>query len=122
VAYYPHYETYDVLRNTNITSEQARELSGAVNKCWKTILNKDIDTFKSSMRESFEAQTAMFPNMISDNIMETLDKYRDMAITNANNEIVFSFRIPATIIILILCRSMSDTFFHPGNNGLSDFA
>jgi galactokinase/mevalonate kinase-like predicted kinase len=80
VPLYPRYETYNVLANTNITREGARALSDAANKCWEAILNKDIGRFGRSVRESFEAQTAMFPNMISDDIMETLDKYRDTAL------------------------------------------
>jgi cytidyltransferase-like protein len=80
VPLYPRYETYNVLANTNITREWARVLSGAANKCWEAILNKDIGRFGRSVRESFEAQIAMFPNMISDDIMETIEKYRDMAI------------------------------------------
>jgi hypothetical protein len=39
-----------------------------------------MDGFGQSVRESFEAQTAMFPNMISDDIMETIDKYRNTAL------------------------------------------
>jgi cytidyltransferase-like protein len=80
VPLYPRYEAYDVLGNTNMTQEWARALSDAANKCWAAILNKDMDGFGQSVRESFEAQTAMFPNMISDDIMETIDKYRDTAL------------------------------------------
>jgi cytidyltransferase-like protein len=77
VPLYPRYEGYDVLGNTNITKEGAKRLSDAANTCWDAILKKDIQQFGLSVRNSFEAQTAMYPNMVSENILEVLNIYKN---------------------------------------------
>ncbi|GHT67976.1 hypothetical protein AGMMS50239_32120 [Bacteroidia bacterium] len=79
VPLYPRYSDYDVLADTNLTAEGAKKLSDAANDCWQAIQEKNILKFGEAMRQSFEAQIAMYPNMISDNIFEVLDKYKKMA-------------------------------------------
>ena len=44
------------------------------------ILGRDVVNFGRSMRESFEAQVAMFPHMLNDRIVELIDQYRDQAL------------------------------------------
>jgi galactokinase/mevalonate kinase-like predicted kinase len=77
VPLYPRYEDYDVLSNTNITKEGVENLSDAANSCWDSILKKDIRQFGLSVRHSFDAQIAMFPNMVSKNILDVLDHYKN---------------------------------------------
>ncbi|MGB4871045.1 MAG: hypothetical protein WBP47_13405, partial [Candidatus Promineifilaceae bacterium] len=36
--------------------------------------------FGRSIRESFEAQIAMFPNMMNDSVARLIEKYHDMAL------------------------------------------
>jgi cytidyltransferase-like protein len=76
---YPRYSDYDVLANTNITTEGAKKLSDAANDCWQAIKEKNILTFGEAMRQSFESQIAMYPNMVSDDIFEVLEKYKKKA-------------------------------------------
>jgi hypothetical protein len=73
----PRESHYNVLDNTNITRENVVALSGAAENCWSAILNKNINDFGRTMRESFEAQIAMFPNMADNEIFKTIDLYRD---------------------------------------------
>jgi cytidyltransferase-like protein len=77
IPLYPRHVDYDVLANTNITTANAKELSNAATNCWNAILEKDIFEFGKAMRNSFDAQTAMYPNMVTSDILEALDKYKN---------------------------------------------
>ena len=80
IPLYPRHSDFDVLANTQINPENAKRLSDAAENCWKAILKKDIAAFGKAMTEGFEAQTTMFPNMISSDILETLEKYKPHAL------------------------------------------
>jgi cytidyltransferase-like protein len=73
-------DDYDVLANTHIDPEGAQRLSEATDRCWEAILSHDCQGFGRYIRASFEAQTAMFPNMITPMVRELIDRYRDQAI------------------------------------------
>ncbi|MDR2410758.1 MAG: adenylyltransferase/cytidyltransferase family protein [Bacteroidales bacterium] len=77
VPLYPRYEDYDVLNNTNITKEGAKDLSDASNSCWASILKKDVRQFGLSVRNSFSAQMDMYPNMVSKDIIDVLNGYKN---------------------------------------------
>jgi cytidyltransferase-like protein len=75
----PRIVSYNVLLNTRITSANAKALAHAANHCWNGILDMDIQTFGKSLRDSFEAQIEMFPNMVDDYIFKAINKYKDHA-------------------------------------------
>jgi cytidyltransferase-like protein len=77
VPLYPRQNDYDVLSHTNITLEGVKRLSDAAISCWNAIRERDLQTFGKAMSESFEAQIAMYPNMVSDDIFEVLNKYKN---------------------------------------------
>jgi len=70
---------YDVLDNIKIDTSSAEKLAFAADKCWDAILSMDIEKFGKYFRESFEAQIAMFPNMVDDFILKTIQKYKGNA-------------------------------------------
>lgn len=76
VPLYPRLENYDVLANTHINQVNAKKLSDAANSCWEALANKDIVAFGKAITDSFDAQIAMYPNMISQDILTILDKYK----------------------------------------------
>ena len=76
----PRHAEYDVLENTNITPENTCALAQAAENCWQAILNQDTNLFGQSFRASFEAQIAMFPNMMNDDIVRLIDQYKDVAL------------------------------------------
>lgn len=76
----PRHAEYDVLENTNITTENVQTLARAAENCWQAILNHDIHLFGQSFRASFEAQIAMFPNMMNADITRLIDQYKDVAL------------------------------------------
>ena len=73
---YPRHSGYDVLANTRITTEGAKRLSHAANACWEAMQRQDINAFGKAVRESFEAQITMYPNMVASDIFEAIDKYK----------------------------------------------
>jgi cytidyltransferase-like protein len=76
----PRQADFDVLANTRITVDGARALSVATESCWQAILECDIHEFGRFFRESFEAQIAMFPNMMVATVRELIDRYQDSAL------------------------------------------
>lgn len=75
----PRQSDYDVISNKDITLEKARALALAAEKCWDSILEKDIRAFGKAFRESFEAQIALFPSMVDTSILKVLEQFRDRA-------------------------------------------
>jgi cytidyltransferase-like protein len=76
----PRHSEYNVLSKTNITREDAKALADATENCWQAILACDIEKFGLYVRQSFEAQIAMFPNMMNDTIRKFIGRYEDMAL------------------------------------------
>lgn len=76
----PRQPDFDVLSNTNITREGAKALSVATENCWEAILARDIWGFGEFMRQAFEAQIAMFPNMMNPMIADLIEEYRNRAL------------------------------------------
>jgi galactokinase/mevalonate kinase-like predicted kinase len=76
----PRIGDFDVLLGTNINQPNAMNLANAANKCWDAIKEKDLNHFGDAFRESFEAQIAMFPNMVNPDIMEIIETYKNDAL------------------------------------------
>ena len=73
----PRETTFDVLENAAINVRSAKALADAAIGCWNAILNRQLKEFGTYFRQSFEAQIAMFPNMVDALIFESIDKYKD---------------------------------------------
>lgn len=80
VTLWPRPAGTDLLSNTNISKETVRELSEAADVCWEGIMKKDINAFSKGFKDSFNAQTAMFPNMVDEKIKEVIEQYKDVAL------------------------------------------
>lgn len=76
----PRISSFSVLEGTRIGAAGARRLADAADNCWKAILARDLTGFGKSFAESFEAQVAMFPNMVDEGIRGTIEKYRSNAV------------------------------------------
>ena len=75
----PREEGFAVLENTNITPAGAKALADATDACWLAILARDVRNFGASVRAAFEAQIAMFPNMVTPGVRELIAAYADRA-------------------------------------------
>jgi cytidyltransferase-like protein len=80
VSLTPRVSGYNVLAKTFINDTNAAALSKAAIACWDAIKLKDLTAFGQAFRESFEAQIAMFPNMVDAEIMKDIQSYRDKAL------------------------------------------
>ncbi len=80
VALGPRQSGYDVLSDTNITPAGARALAEAAEACWQAILAREIEQFGRFFRASFEAQTAMFPQMRNESVTRLIEQYQDRAL------------------------------------------
>ena len=76
IPLYPRHQGYDVLANTHITAEVAQKLAEATEKCWSAILEKNAVETGCAMTESFEAQIAMFPEMVNADILAQIEQFK----------------------------------------------
>jgi galactokinase/mevalonate kinase-like predicted kinase len=76
----PRQPGFNVLANTRIDRDGAKALSDAANHCWDAMLIKDIASFGKFFRAGFEAQIAMFPNMMIPAIQELIQVYEHQAL------------------------------------------
>lgn len=70
----------DLLQYTYIDKETVNKLTEASKEAWQAIQAMDLEAFSRCFSASFEAQTAMFPAMLNDDIIKVIDSYRDQAL------------------------------------------
>jgi cytidyltransferase-like protein len=76
----PRESGFSVLANTHITRDGAKALSDAALSCWDAILAKDLAGFGRYIRAGYEAQIAMFPNMVNQTMLDLIDQHRHHAL------------------------------------------
>lgn len=76
----PRHQGYNVLNNTHIDVQGAKALSDAAEGCWDAILAHHLTDFGRCFRAGFEAQIAMFPNMMSETLASMIAEYKDQAL------------------------------------------
>jgi cytidyltransferase-like protein len=76
----PRFENYNVLDDTTFDRERAKALADATESHWQAILNQDIVGFGRSMREGFDAQISMFPNMMNERVVALINEYQNIAL------------------------------------------
>lgn len=72
----PRGSGYKVLADTRIGPDGARDLARAADDAWEALRLRDLSAFGDAVRRSFEAQIAMFPNMVDADILALIDQYR----------------------------------------------
>jgi cytidyltransferase-like protein len=73
----PRHTEYDVLADTSIDKMKAKALADAAESCWEAIMAYDLPDFGQTIKAGFEAQIAMFPNMMTKTVAQLIEKYRD---------------------------------------------
>ncbi|MBM3188068.1 MAG: adenylyltransferase/cytidyltransferase family protein [Chloroflexi bacterium] len=76
----PRPASFDVLGSARITPQGARRLAEATEECWRALAEQDAAAFGATVRASFEAQVAMFPDMHTPAIAELITQYQDLAL------------------------------------------
>ncbi len=64
-----------VMEGKDITKAKVKTLANAAERCWNAIMNKDLKAFAEAYRDSFNAQTALFPAMIQGCVPSYIQKY-----------------------------------------------
>lgn len=64
-----------VIEGQDISYPKVKDLASAAEDCWNAILQMDLHAFAKAYRESFAAQTAMFPAMIQGNVQAYIERY-----------------------------------------------
>ena len=70
---------FDVLKDKNITPPLVQALAAAADACWQAILEQNLPEFGRQVRASFEAQTGLFPRMITEPVRQMIAQYRELA-------------------------------------------
>jgi cytidyltransferase-like protein len=76
----PRHAGFDVLSDTCIDQPRAKALADAAEHCWEAILNRDIGALGGAIRQGYEAQIAMFPHMVTDQVVHLIQQYQDRAL------------------------------------------
>ena len=71
----PRPHDYSVLAQTDIQQPFVQRLSLAAKDCWKALINFDASALGKAVTRSFDAQVAMFPLMMNEQIFEQITKY-----------------------------------------------
>ena len=66
-----------VVEGKDVTEEKVKALAAAADRCWEAILARDLEGFAKAYKDSFNAQTAMFPAMIQGSVRSYIDRYCD---------------------------------------------
>ena len=70
---------YTPFAETHISAEGAKRLAEATERIWTAVKAHDAKAWGEATTAAFEAQTAMFPSMISPAMAEAVEKYRGVA-------------------------------------------
>ena len=80
VLLWPRPQGLDLLGNTNIDIENVKRLTGAAERAWDAILEKDLKAFATAFLDSFHAQTTLFPAMVNPEIEKVIESYKPEAL------------------------------------------
>lgn len=76
----PRQYDFDVLAGTQINRENAKALADAADNTWNSIMKMDLEAFGKYFTQSFDAQVKMFPNMVNDEVLSTIESVKDKAL------------------------------------------
>ena len=80
VLLWPRPAGTDLLGETYINEQNVKALTSAADIAWEGIQNKDLKNFAEGFAASFNAQTTMFPAMLTPEIEKVIDTYKDQAL------------------------------------------
>lgn len=79
VPMFPRRPGCSVVEGKDITLEKVAALTGAADRCWDAIMDRDLKRFAKAFADSFDAQVAMFPAMMQPGVQEFIDKWKPVA-------------------------------------------
>lgn len=106
----PRPQGCNVLTGKDITRTKVQNLAAAADRCWTAIKSRNLLAFAQAYRDSFEAQTSMFPAMIQGNVESFIEHF-------SSDPLVMAWKMPGAGGggYLALVVSDTDTFLqsHP---------
>jgi cytidyltransferase-like protein len=80
VLLWPRPKSLNLLSNTHIDIDNVKALALAAEDAWEAIKQKNLNAFTIAFRNSFEAQTRMFPAMLNNEIEKVIQTYQIKAL------------------------------------------
>lgn len=80
IPMFPRRPGCSVVEGKDINPTKVKTLTDAADRCWNSIIDRDLDRFAASFRDSFDAQVSMFPAMMQPGVSEHIDRIRDKAL------------------------------------------
>lgn len=80
IPMFPRPEGTSVVAGCRIDEAGVKALTTAAEACWEAIRQRDLSAFAAAYQASFEAQTAMFPSMLNDEVNKWIERYRNEAL------------------------------------------
>lgn len=80
VLLWPRPKSLNLLSNTHIDIDNVKALALAAEDAWEAIKQKNLNAFTIAFRNSFEAQTRMFPAMLNNEIEKVIQTYQNKAL------------------------------------------
>lgn len=77
---FPRREGCSVVEGKDITPAKVKALTEAADRCWHSIMSRDLDAFARAFRDSFDAQVAMFPAMMQPGVQDHIDRWAGKAL------------------------------------------
>ena len=75
VPMFPRRPGCSVVEGKCINESNVKALAQAADDCWQAILKTDLDAFATAYRDSFNAQTTLFPAMLQPGVKDYIDRY-----------------------------------------------
>lgn len=73
IALSPRASELCVTEGAKIQAESVQKLSEVAQQLWQALLKQDLHQFANAMTKSFEAQVALYPNMLNEHVQEAID-------------------------------------------------
>jgi len=80
VPLYPRRAEYDVYAGTHLTKQNAEALATATENVWDALRSRDAKKWGEATTAAFNAQIAMFPNMAPPDVLEMIEKYKNLSL------------------------------------------
>lgn len=71
----PRAANCNVVNGSHITKTGVLAMTQAADRCWTAIIGRNLDAFAAAYRDSFNAQTALFPGMLQGCVQPFIDRY-----------------------------------------------
>jgi len=73
----PRDSIYDPVKTATLTKAGVQRLSKAAASCWKAIGDRDLTRYANAVQQSFNAQVALFPDMVTPEVKAAISRYPD---------------------------------------------